>query len=249
MFVQLACDSPSMPGADEDHGRTGSRIEFGGALFPGRRTLGRRARLARPAGRTRAGARLGDRTAPRPAGIAGARAGRARRRSRRGRGLSRSDHQAADARSAHADRHGSGRQPHRRCDHARGEGRHLRRLRRRWRDRCGAAVPLPAALRARSDRAHPGPHLRRLRAERGRDPRLCGAGRHAAGHGRLRHHQPRAVGGGRQARRQYRRHRPSPGRRGTSRCGGHRQSQPRRRSLRSRASGGGRAGVPDARCD
>ncbi len=186
---------------------------------------------------------------PWPAGIAGARAGRARRRGRRGRGLSRSDHQAADARSAYAHRHGSGGDPYCRRGHARGEGRDFRRLRRGWRDRCGALVPVSAALWARPAGAYPGPHLRRLWTERGCDPLLRGKGHHAADYGRLRHHQPRAAGGGGQARRQYRRHRPSPGRRATSRRRGHRQPEPRRRSLRARSPRRGGAGLPDARCD
>ena len=58
----------------------------------------------------------------------------------------------------------------------------------------------PAPLRARSADPHPRPHLRRLRAQCRGGARARGQGRDAAGHRRLRHHQPRAAGGSAAAR-------------------------------------------------
>ena len=129
---------------------------------------------------------------------------------------------------------------------ARREHRHFRRLRRRWRHRFGAARALSAAMRARPDRAYSRPHLRGLRAERRRHPLLRRARRDAAGHRRLRHHQPRGAGRSKKARPRHRGDRSSSGRRGIAAGFGHRQSQPRRRSLRPRPSRRGRSGVPDA---
>ena len=55
-----------------------------------------------------------------------------------------------------------------------------------------------------------GPNVEAIRS-------LAGARRHAAGDGRLRHHQPRAAGRSAPARHRHRRHRSSPGRRGACR--------------------------------
>ena len=75
---------------------------WGAPPFPRRRAVRDRPRLARPARRARRGAGAGDRAAARPAGPAGARAGRPRRRDRRRPALSRSDRARADARSERA---------------------------------------------------------------------------------------------------------------------------------------------------
>ena len=147
------------------------------------------------------------------AGAAGAHPRRPRRRGRRRRGLSRSDREAADAGSVHADRDGGGRGAHRRCRDARREDCDLRRLRRRWRNLVGAAGAFSARCRARSDDPYPGPHLRGLRTECRSDPLAGRSRRDAARHGRLRHHQHRAARGGAAARPGCDRHRPSPGRR------------------------------------
>ena len=119
---------------------------------------------------------------------------------------------------------------------ARREGRDLRRLRRRWRDLGGAAGLASAPLRARSADPHSRPHLRRLRPQCRSGARARGQGRDAAGHRRLRHHQPRAAGGSAKARHVGRRHRPSPDRRriARGRCAG--EPEPARRSLRPRPS-------------
>ena len=131
-----------------------------------------------------------------------------------------------------------------RRDRARRARRHFRRLRRRRRDRRGLAVPLSAAMRPRSDRAYPRPHLRRLRPERRGHPRLCREGRDAAGHRRLRHHQHRGADGGEEARARHRGDRPSSGRRGAAAGGRGGQPQPRRRSLAARPSRRRRARLP-----
>ncbi len=168
------------------------------------------------------GAGAGDHAALPVAGDAGARAGGPRCRDRRGRGFSRSDHPQTDARSLHRDGDGDGGEAHCRCGGARREGRDLRRLRRRWRDLGGAAGLAFAPLRARSLDPHPRPHLRGLRPQRRGGARACRQGRDAARHRRLRHHQPRAAGGGAKARHVGRRHRPSPDRRriARGRCAG-----------------------------
>ena len=164
-----------------------------------------------------------------------------------GRGLSRSQHQAADARPAHADRHGGGRGAARRRDHARRERRHLRRLRRRRRHRFGAARALSAPLRARSDRAYPRPHFRRLRAERRRDPLLrreaassCWSRSIAAPPASSRSAEAKKLG------LDTRGDRPSSGRRGIAAGACDRQSEPRRRSVGPRPSRRRRPGVPHA---
>ena len=133
-----------------------------------------------------------------------------RRRDRRGRGFSRPDHPQIDARSLHRDADGSRGQAHRGCGDARREGRDLRRLRRRRRDLGGAAGLASAPLRARSADPHSRPHVRRLRPQYRSGARARGQGRDAAGHRRLRHHQPRAAGGSAAARHVGRRDRPSP---------------------------------------
>ena len=71
------------------------------------------------------------------------------------------------------------------------------------------------------------------------------AGRDAAGHGRLRHHQPRAARGSAQARPRRDRDRPSSGRRAAAAGARGGQSQPARRSLGARPSRRGRARVHD----
>ena len=155
---------------------------------------------------------------------------------RRGRGLSRSHHPAADARSAYAHRMEAA--AARLADAVeRGEQRrHFRRLRRRRRHCFGAARAFSAAMRARSDRAYPGPHLRGLWAERRGHPLLRRARRDAAGHRRLRHHQPGAAGRSKEARPRHGGDRSSSGRRGAAAGVGDRQSEPRRRSVRPRPS-------------
>ena len=103
-----------------------------------------------------------------------------------------------------------------------------------------------APLRARSADPHSRPHFRRLRPQYRSGARARGEGRDAAGHRRLRHHQPRAAGGSAAARHVGGRDRSSPGRRGAARgrCAG--QSEPARRSLRPRPSRRRRARAGDA---
>ena len=84
-----------------------------------------------------------------------------------------------------------------------------------------------------------GPNVEAIRS-------LRRARRNAARHRRLRHHQPRAARRGEEARPRRRRHRSSSGRRGAAAGRGHRQSEPRRRSLRPRPSRRRRSRVPHA---
>ena len=193
------------------------------------------------------GARAGDRAAARRAGIAGARAGRARRRA--GEVAAYLD---PTIKRLMPDPHtltemaGRG-SAHRRCRSiARRERRDLRRLRRRRRDRLGAAgrylrhcgldpiVHIP-------DRIFEGygPNVDAIRCFAERGVKLlvtvdCGTT------------SIEPLDGGQEARPRRRRDRSSSGRRGTAAGGRHRQSEPRRRSLRPRPSRRGRPGVPHA---
>ena len=126
------------------------------------------------------------------------------------------------------------------------EGCDLRRLRCRRRHFGGAAGLASAPLRARSADSYSRPDLRRLRPQCRGDPHARRQGRHAAGDGGLRHHQPGAAGRSAAAGDVGRRDRSSPERRRTARgrCAG--QSEPARRSLRPRPSRRDRSRAGDA---